>query len=102
MNAASFLLPNFNITALIGPLMIIIGVLVLIASAKYASRLKKTQATLQLTGWILIAVGAIYWIFISMIQDIMTDTKMMGIASVGILLVVMGLVMFWPKKKRKK
>ena len=97
MGIASFFVPNFNLDALIGLFIAIIGVLMFIASTRlnFLPNIQKRMITLSV---FLVLGGLAYWIGFSFLQDLVKSTKTLVVA---IAVVVVGAIGFLLFKKKK-
>lgn len=101
MSWLTFLIPNFNLQAL-GTLIIplIIGIIVIILSGKIP--IKKFANKGKTLGYIIIIVGLFGWLGVSFMQDIFQSPKILWTIIAMIVLVVIGVVIFMPRSKRRK
>jgi len=100
MSWITFLLPNWNSTAMVGVIIIIFGFFLLWLS-KYVG-IKVLKRRIQTIGAIIILSGIIYWIGLSFIQDIISNDKILYVALTGVLLSIIAVVLFFPQRKKVK
>ncbi len=105
MSLADFILPNWNLDALMGLFIAVIGlVLIIIANIKQIPFLSKLLIKI---GSIMLFAGFGFWLVVSMIQDTFSDPKIWGIALAVLIVAFAGAMIFWDKitniqKKSKK
>lgn len=95
----TLLFPNFNLDALIGPLIAVVGI-ILVVLAGWLSAVPDLKKMVSRVGLIMISGGLIYWIAISVLQDIFADPKLWGTVLTFIIVAVIGFLIFWEQKKK--
>lgn len=96
MSLASFILPNFNLDALVGILIAVSGGLVTWLSWLIRGW-KDFKTLIKNIGVTMILGGFAYWFIISWFQDMLADTKIWMTVVAIIILVVIGIMIFWKK-----
>lgn len=97
----TLILPNFNLAALLGLLIAILGGLVLYAGLKL-SLLGRLGELIQGTGVLMIVGGILYWFGISFFQDLLADEKARVIVIAAVAVIAVAVALFWEPKKMKK
>ena len=96
-----YLLPNINLDAMFGLIFSGIGILILWAS-KNIKHIKKLYSQVQKIGWLMLFGGVAYWIFVSFIQDVFSNDKLMITIIVMVFVGVIGGFIFIDPKKFKR
>jgi hypothetical protein len=101
MSILSFLLPNFNLDALVGLFILIIGIVGFVGSFYLPFWNEPVRKFSTLTA----LLGLAYWLGISFIQDLVANQYfpyvLVGVLILGLLYVILFMLPDSKKKKRK-
>ena len=95
MNLLSLLIPNLNTTTLFGIGIIVIGVLALLLASVIP--IPQLRITIIKIAWFGIIIGILWFWGISLIQNIISDSRILAVIVVLLILGVAGFLLF---KKR--